>query len=389
MKRLPFDYAVRNLGRSPLRLALSLAGSALVVMLVLAAGAFVRGMENSLRQTGGDRNVILLGAGSEESFERSEISPTVPGEVAASVRGIKTRLDIPFVSPEIYLEAMVTADAGGPEIGPVTLRGVKAEAFVVHTQVRLVEGRIPEPGHDQILVGANVAGRLGLSPDRLAVGQTLRFDDRVWTISGRFIAPGTVMEAEIWAPLAELQLAARRENLSCVVLTLDDTGEIDDVDVFVKRRLDLELVAMSERQYYHQLSDFFRPIQMMVWATALLIAVGGLLGGLNTMYAAFAGRVRELGTLQSLGFGRSAIVVSLVQESLLAAAGGTLLAVLMSLVLLDGRAVRFSMGVFGLSIDANVMLQGLAAGLLLGLIGAIPPAVRCLRLPIATALKAE
>ena len=75
MRLLPWDYAVRNLGRSPTRLALSVLGSTLVVLLVLAAGAFVRGMGRSMDVSAGADNVILLGAGSEESFERSEIPP--------------------------------------------------------------------------------------------------------------------------------------------------------------------------------------------------------------------------------------------------------------------------------------------------------------------------
>ena len=388
MRLIPWDYAVRNLGRSPARLALSLAGSALVVLLVLAAGAFVRGMSDSLRQTGGDRNVILLGAGSEESFERSEISTAVPVQATASVPGIKTRLGTPYVSPEVYLQAVVRTERDAATTAQTTVRGVRPEAFLVHSQVRVVEGRAPEAGRDEILVGATAAARLGLPPERLAIGRTLYFDDRTWTVVGRFEAPGTVMEAEIWAPLVELQLAARRENLSCVVLTLGDGGELDDVEAFVKRRVDLELVAIPERDYYGRLAAFFRPIQAMVWATALLIATGGLLGGLNTMYAAFAGRVRELGTLQALGFSRRAIVLSLVQESVLATVGGTLLAAAIGLLLLDGRAVRFSMGVFGLNVDAGVLLQGLAAGLALGVIGALPPAIRCLRMPITAALKA-
>jgi ABC-type antimicrobial peptide transport system permease subunit len=126
----------------------------------------------------------------------------------------------------------------------------------------------------------------------------------------------------------------------------------------------------------------------MVWATASLIALGGLLGGLNTMYAAFASRVREIGALQSIGYARGAIVISLVQESLLATAAGALLACVIGLVALDGLHVRFSMGVFGLTIDSTVMALGLCAGLGLGLIGALPPAWRALRLPIAEALKA-
>src|SRR5205085_11744493 len=136
------------------------------------------------------------------------------------------------------------------------------------------------------------------------------------------------------------QIAAKRENLSCVVLALD-SAEFDDVDAFAKRRLDLELVAMRESDYYAKLNAFFAPIQAMVWITAGLIAMGGLLGGLNTMYAAFASRVRELGSLQAIGYPRYAIVFSLVQESVLASSAGSLAAAGIAVLLLNGITVRF------------------------------------------------
>jgi len=97
--------------------------------------------------------------------------------------------------------------------------------------------------------------------------------------------------------------------------------------------------------------------------------------------------VREVGALQAIGFPRHAIVLSLVQESLLTAAGGALIGSGVALLVLDGITVRFSMGVFGLVVDSTVLSIGLAAGLMLGVIGALPPAWRCLRLPITEALK--
>jgi putative ABC transport system permease protein len=387
MKLLPWDYGVRNLARSPVRLGLSLFGSALVVLLVLAAGAFVRGMNKSLRVSGGENNVILLGAGSEESFERSEIQPSVPGLLAASVPGIRQRLGVAYISPEVFLMSSLKTSKDDPQGRQIMLRGVTPTAFLVHSQARLVEGRVASAGNDEIIVGALAATKMGLAPQRLTIGQTLVFDQRVWTVVGRFEAPGTVMEAEIWTPLSDLQIAAKRDNLSCVVTTLDP-AEFDDVDAFARQRLDLELVAMRETDYYSKLSAFYRPIQAMVWITAILIAIGGLLGGLNTMYAAFASRVRELGSLQAIGYSRGAIVASLVQESVLATSAGGLVAAGIAVLLFDNLTVRFSMGVFGLVIDSPVLLAGLAAGLLLGIAGALPPAWRCLRLPISEALKA-
>jgi putative ABC transport system permease protein len=391
VKLLPWDYSVRNLGRSPLRLVLSLAGSALVVLLVLAAGAFVRGVQRSLTVSGGVNNVLLLGAGSEESFERSEISPATGQLVLASVQGIRTRLGVAYVSPEVHMQTVVKESRDSTRIPQVMVRGITPPAFLVHAQAGIIEGRAPEAGRDEIIVGTLAARKLDMPEQRLRLGQTLFFDERTWTIVGRFDAPGTVMEAEVWVPLSDLQIAARRDNLSCVVLTLDGGprgADFDDVDAFAKQRLDLELVAMRETDYYSKLSAFYRPIQAMVWVTAGLIALGGLLGGLNTMYAAFASRVREIGALQAIGYVRGAIIISLVQESLLAAAAGALLAAGIALLVLDGLHVRFSMGVFGLTIDSGVLAMGLGAGLALGIAGALPPAWRALRLPISEALKA-
>ena len=191
-------------------------------------------------------------------------------------------------------------------------------------------------------------------------------------------------------PLADLKQATKRETDSCVVATLGDaTGaaELADVRAFCRQRLDLEITAMTEASYYSKLAAFFAPVRTVALITAGLIGLGGVFGGLNTMYAAFASRVRELGMLQCLGYRRGAIVVSMVQESCLATAAGAVLASAVGLFLLDGLAVQFSMGAFGLRIDAPALLAGLSAGLLLGLLGALPPAYRCLRLPIPESLK--
>jgi putative ABC transport system permease protein len=389
MRRLPFEYAVRNLGRSPMRLALSVGGGVLVVLLVLAAGAFVRGMTKSLDVSGGERNVILLQKGSEESLERSEIDPAAGSLVLANVPGIKSQAGVAYVAPEVQL--MTELREGSPDGKPlsVLLRGVTAPAFLVHERVRVLEGRTPEPGRDEMMVGRLAHTRMGSSPGSLAVGTQMWFDKRPWTIVGTFEAPGTIMEAEVWCPLTDLQIAARRDNLSCVVLTLDEEGDFADVAAFCNQRLDLELNALPETGYYEVLSDFFGPIRAVVVTTAALIALGGLLGGLNTMYAAFASRVRELGALQAIGYSRGAIVLSLMQESVLATTAGALLAAILSLLVLDGLAVRFSMGAFGLLIDGQVLAGGLAAGVVLGVVGALPPAWRCLRMPIPEALKAS
>lgn len=385
MRLLPFDYAVRNLARSPLRLALATAGAAIVVLLVLAAAAFVRGMGKSLAGAGLRENAILLGAGSEESIERSEIQAAAASIASATIRGVKERLGVLYASPEIHMAALVRIAPDDTEPHFANLRAVEPAAFLVHPQVRMTEGH--PPGPDEVIVGRLAAARMGVAEEAVAVGRTLYFEGRAWKVVGRFEAPGTVMDAEIWCQLQDLRVAARRETISCITLTMEG-DDLGDAQLFAKQRTDLELSVLRESEYYEKLQMFYAPVRAMVWLTAILVAAGAFLGGLNTMYAAFASRIREMATLQSIGFSRGAVLVSLVQESVLASAAGSLLAALAATLFLDGISIRISMGAFGLVVDGPVMALGLGAGLALGIGGALPPAWRCLKMPVATALKA-
>jgi ABC-type antimicrobial peptide transport system permease subunit len=240
------------------------------------------------------------------------------------------------------------------------------------------------------MVGRLAHTKLGVPAAALAVGAAVTIEGREWTIAGRLAAPNSIMDGEVWMPLSDLKQATKRETDSCVVATPAEgagSAELADVQTFCRQRLDLEITAMTEAAYYSKLAAFFAPVRIVAWITAGLIGLGGVFGGLNTMYAAFAARVRELGMLQCLGYRRGSIVLSMVQESCLATAAGAVLACAAGLLLLDGLAVQFSMGAFGLRIDAPALMAGLGAGLVLGVVGALPPAFRCLRLPIPESLK--
>jgi len=139
---------------------MSLLGSVLVVILAIAAFAFVRGMDRSLAGSGSPDNVILLGAGSEESIERSEISPSVAGQVKASVYGIRSEAGQSYVSPEVHAALGVAFEAETEPNAQAVFRGVTSAAYLVHPQVRLVEGRAPNTGADEVIVGQLTATRL-------------------------------------------------------------------------------------------------------------------------------------------------------------------------------------------------------------------------------------
>ena len=257
--------------------------------------------------------------------------------------------------------------------------------LLVRRQVEIEEGDWPETG--EVMVGRMVATKLDATNAELRIGQSIMFEGRKWRISGIFSAGGSAFESEAWCRLDELQQAMKRQDLSIVAVTLAPGADFADLAMFCKERLDLELQSIQETEYYASLQKDYGPVRWLAWLVVLLVSGAGVFAGLNTMYGSVVGRILELSTLQTIGFVRRAIVVSLIQEGLLLAAAASLLAALLALVFVNGSAVRFTMGAFSLRVDSMAVLIGCGVGLSLGFFGAIPPAIRALRMPVVDGLK--
>ena len=388
-RRLPFDYAVRNLGRRPLRTTITVLSSALVAALLVATAAFVRGLDSTFAGAAQEDTAIVLSSVAERDVVRSTVNAGLPELLAASVPGIKHIGGVPALSGEIHMgtSLRVGAAPGAPNeaVYAAFVRGVTERAFLVHEAVTLIEGRAPRTG--EVIVGRLVAQQLGVDEDALLLGRKLRFESAEFEIVGRFAAPGTTIESEIWAPLAELRGLTKRDDTSVVFARVETPGAFGDLEIFAQRRLDLELVVIPSATYYRELADYFRPIRAMAWAMAALIVAGALFGGANTLNAAVQDRLRELAALRAIGYSGYALVRSLAQESVVLAAGGGVLGLALARMLLAGGAVRIAMSAFTLRVDAVSILVGFGGALCLGLLGTAPAAVRVMRMPIAAALK--
>lgn len=382
---LPWEYGVRNLLRRPVRTALTLGALATVVLLVFVVVGFIRGLERSLAISGDPQVVLVYSLGAEGEVENSAIPARSAGLLTASIDGIDERFGVPRVSPELFLGTRVrVGEQTHSSLGLV--RGVTPTAPLVRRPVRLVAGRWPGAG--EVMVGRLAAAKLGGAERDLDVGRTVTFEGRTWPISGRFVAGGTALESEIWCRLPDFQQALQRQDLSVVALLLAEPRHAADVDLFCKERRDLELTSTPETEYYAALAQHYRPVLMVGWVVVGLVAGAGVFAGLNMMYGAVAGRVREIAALQAIGYRRRAILVSVVQEGALLAAAASVIAGVVALWLVNGLAVRFTMGAFALTVDGVAVLIGCGTGLSLGVLGAIPPAIKALRLPVAESLKA-
>jgi putative ABC transport system permease protein len=382
---LPWDYGVRNLFRRPARSLLTLLALTLVVFLIVVVVSFIQGLDASLSVSGDPRVVLVHSLGASENIENSTMPGSSPNLLRASIGSIESRGGQAYVSPEMYMGTEVKSDTDAePSMGLV--RGVTPAVTLVRKEFQLLEGEWPGPR--EVLVGRLATTKLGAQEAELTIGNSILSEGMSWRISGTFAAAGSSLESEIWCRLEDLQVATKRQDLTIVALSMRSPSEIAAVDEFCKERIDLEWEATPETTYYASLQKHYGPVRMVSWIVVALMSGAGAFAGLNTMYGAVVGRVREIAALQTIGFARRAIVLSLVQEAILLAAIGAILAVAAALVLLNGVAIRFTMGAFQLRVDYVAVSAGLVAGVLIGVLGAIPPAVRALRMEVAEALKA-
>ena len=381
---LPWEYGVRNLFRRPVRTGLTLAALAIVILLVFVVVGFIRGLENSLAISGDEQVALVYSINSEENIENSSIAARTPELLTASVQGAWARFGVKHVSPEIYLGTRVTTETQAGALGLV--RGVTSQAPLVRRGIRLTDGEWPSPG--EVIVGQLAAAKLGCSEQSLAIGKQIEFEGRTWRVVGNFNAGGAAIESEIWCNLNDFQMATKRQDLTLVAILMKPGASTAELELFCKERTDLELKAIGETRYYEQLQQHYKPMRLLAWLVVLMVSAAGVFAGLNMMYGAIAGRVREIATLQAIGYRRRAILISILQEGLVLSAAASLVAGVVALMVLNGLAVRFTMGAFTLRIDSISILIGCGVGLMLGTFGALPPAIKALRAHVAVSLKA-
>lgn len=383
---LPLSYALRNLGRRATRTLLTLTGVGLVAFLVILTSAFARGLDRTVAGSGRDDVAVVVGSSGETDLVRSFVPLGTARRIATEAPGVLEVRGRRAASIELHAATRV-----GDRVG--LFRGVTPEAFDVHPAVVVVEGVEPR-APNEVMAGRLAAARMGMPDEALAVGRTLRLEGRDWTVVGRFAAPGTVLEAEVWGRLDDVMAATRRVDVSAIALRLESPDRFDDVHEYALRP-SLETTAIREahsavpaerdRSLYGTFRARLAPLATVAWLMAGLVVVGGVFACANTMFAAVIARTREMATLRAIGYAPLALGFSLLQESLAIGAAGGLLG-FAAATLVGEVPLRFPAGAFFLDVGSNVRFAGLLAALGAGLLGGLVPAARALRIPLTDAL---
>jgi len=362
-----------------------IAGVVAVLVGVLSIGA---GFRRAMLSSGAADAAIVLRSGADtemvSGFGRSEtrLIADAPG-VARNERG-------PLASAELFVIINLPKRSTGTDAN-VPLRGVESAAPAVRDHLRLVSGRMFEWGKNEVIVGTGAAKEFA----GLEVGGSLKVGSAEWPVVGIFEANGGVAESEVWTDAKVLQQAYHRgDSFQSVSVRLTSAAAFQEFKDALTANPQLSVKVERQSDHYAEQSQMItRLITTLGYLIAFLMAIGAVFGALNTMYSAVASRTREIATLRALGFGRSAVIVALLAESLvLALVGGAIGGGAAYFAFNNFRAATmnwqsFSQVTFAFAVTPSLLVQGVVWATLIGLIGGLLPAIRAARLPIASALR--
>lgn len=404
VNKVPLRYNLRNLqNRWKTTLVTALAFT-LVTALLTVMLAFVQGMDRITQSSAVPGNVIVLADGAtDEVFSNIDASAQFPPDIQKAIKKAPRKnsktAGATLLSREVYVlvSHVVEQNAdGGRKRRFIQMRGVfdPVVSSLVH-ELQLAEGgwwsSSGTRGDDlEVVLGDGIAKTLAadLGKDRLKPGDRLQIGPRACYVAG-VLGPHGSFGSEVWARDQQVQEMFNRGNkYSSFVLRTADDAAGEELAKKLKSAGNDKYNAYTESAYYARLEENNQVFRIAIYFLGIVMAVGGVLGVMNTMFAAISQRAKDIGVLRLLGYTRFQILCSFIFESLLIAFLGGLLGCLLGF-LTDGwtatSIVSSNQGggksvVLQLVVDIQVLIPGMVLALVMGAVGGLIPSLNAMRL---------
>jgi putative ABC transport system permease protein len=429
MGKLVLRYNVRNLFvRWRITLLTALAFT-LVIGLLTVMRAFVNGMYALTQGSGDPANVMVLADGAtDELFSNLGYGDVKEVELHDGV--LHDDADKPLASWEIYILANQPIAARPPaEPSPGDRFWQAVRGFFVgkqdHRQRRFIQvrgvddaarsgrvhnlklsdggawfspagvGPLPDGGSAiQAVLGQGLARELGHDKGDgklpLVPGDTFELGGRTWVVAGVMQSAGSTFDSEVWGKRDLVGSLYGKASYTTVVLRTRDAAAAKALATDLTANYKKPAVnAKQEPEYYESLNSTNEGFLFAIRFVAIVMAIGGIFGIMNTMFAAIAQRMRDIGVLRILGYGRLHVLVSFFIEAMIVAVFGGLLGCALGM-LADGLTATsiVSNGAGGggksvmlkLVVDRNVLAEAMGFALAMGCIGGLLPALSAMRL---------
>jgi putative ABC transport system permease protein len=385
---IPVSYNVRNLTVRKTTTAAAASGLALVVFVFASVMMLSNGLTKTLGRSASPDVALVMRKGATSEMEsvvdvqnvNLVLNETTVPEPAAGPRGVAE------------LMVVILLDKVGVDgISNVQVRGVTDNATDFRRSVKILAGRKPNAGTDEVMIGKAIRGRFR----GLDLEQTFDMKkNRTVKVVGVFEDGGSSYESEVWADVGLVRTTFHRDGYVSSLRVRVPPGSFAAFKASVESNRQLDMQVMTEAEYYEKQSEntaLF--ISVMGTLIAVFFSIGAMLGAMITMHAAVASRQREIGTLRALGFSRGSILFSFLLEAIMLSLLGGAIGAAASLLM---GFVKFSMVnfaswseiVFAFEPTPAILVRAVIFAGFMGIVGGFFPAVRAARVSPVEAMRA-
>ncbi len=386
--KIPLAYNFRSMLGRPLSTALTALGIGLVVAVFIGMLALANGFAAALTRTGSDQNVLVLrkGADSEMSSTLERQSASILASFPHVARAADGRA---LLSPEVYVVIPMGRMGDTTKLANVVLRGISEQAWLVRSNVKIVEGRAPASGNNEVCIGQKLVGRF----PNTGVGEAMRFAGRPWSVVCHFTAGGSAFESEVWGENEQVMPAMKGEVFQSLSFRLADPAAFDEAKRTIEADKRITVDVHKESVFYAQQSQLLGSIlRILAILITSIMAVGAIFGAVNTMYAAVSSRMPEIAVLLTLGFRPRSVLASFLVESALIATIGGVIGCLIALpfngiITSTTNWASFSEIAFAFRITPGLLLAGMIFAVVMGTLGGFFPARRASKVLVVQAIR--
>ncbi|GAB4164327.1 MAG: ABC transporter permease [Planctomycetota bacterium] len=387
MALVPLQYNIRSLHQRRSATLLTVLSIAATVAVLAGMLALQQGFSILVQERGRSDLAVMMRPGAKSEgesiigLEAAQILVKETPEIAQDEQGR------PLAAAEMFLAVSLEKAFGGKTNVPI--RGVQPATFAIHgDDVRILQGRRPTPGSDELIVGSSIADRIR----DCHVGDVLMLNVTPFRVVGIFKGRGG-FDSELWGDADRLQHALQRQAYSRVIAVLRPGT---DVEAMARRLADDPRVptkVLTERAYLSsQTAELAGMLGFLGAFLATIMGIGAVFTGTNAMLSSIGARTHEVGILLATGFRPFSIFLSFLFEALVLGLLGGLAGCLLVLPLNGMRTgtmnfATFTEIAFAFRTTTGVLICAVSFAMVLGIVGGAIPAWRAARMMPTRALR--